>query len=727
MKQWIAVVATGVLASRIVMATETNKVAEERTRMPSVTVYGEAEGQEMSSPFLPETEDAKIYSGKKTAVIDLQAPPQIQNSNYRQALAKTPGLLLAEESTPLVSIGYRGLDPHRTQYTQVLKDGIPIQADLFGYPEAYYTPPLEQIHHINFLHGGAALLYGPQPGGSINYITYMPHEDREFEFRTFQVGGSDGYYSTYNAVDGTVDRVGYYAYYQHRQGDGFRTANSDFQVDSGSIKLVLDAQSDSRWILNFDAYSEAHGEPGGLTKRSYYGTNTPPANAVFYEDNRDAITRQYDEFALERYFASLGWEKEFSANTLLTVSSWGGYYSRWSKRQRGGGFGTTPTGPAANSNTIELQEFYTAGIESRISHAWEGWGSVHTLAGGVMYYHTDSPRTDSRGTTPNANTGDVRNRSDRQVNYAPVFVENRFVFGKLSLTPGVRLENIWQSVKETVNVDKTNASVPLGDESVYDFVPLFGLGAAYQLPAKSEVYANISQGYRPIIFTQAVPTGGNTIVPQNLDPSRSWQADIGVRGQPAQFFWWDTSVFVMKIDDQIGSVVVTNNISTVKNIGAALHYGYEVATELDLIGWYDHCRKTDFGNTLGSFSLYANAMLLHAEFTSGPYEGNTPQYAPDFIVRTGVNYRWRDRVKLSLLGTISDDYYAADNNPADRYVPHYQVWDLIAEVRLYKDVVSIVGGINNLFNADYYARIRNDGIDPAYGRNFYGGVKILLP
>ena len=108
--------------------------------------------------------------------------PRITNNNYRQALAKTPGLYLSEETTPLISIGYRGLDPGRVQFTQVLKDGIPIHADQFGYPEAYYSPPLDTVDRLEFLRGGAALLYGPQPGGALNYITHRPRIDRAFAF-----------------------------------------------------------------------------------------------------------------------------------------------------------------------------------------------------------------------------------------------------------------------------------------------------------------------------------------------------------------------------------------------------------------------------------------------------------------------------------------------------------------------------------------------------------------
>jgi outer membrane receptor protein involved in Fe transport len=32
--------------------------------------------------------------------------------------------------------------------------------------------------------------------------------------------------------------------------------------------------------------------------------------------------------------------------------------------------------------------------------------------------------------------------------------------------------------------------------------------------------------------------------------------------------------------------------------------------------------------------------------------------------------------------------------------------------------------VNNIFNKDYYARIRADGIDPAAPRTWYAGVKV---
>jgi Fe(3+) dicitrate transport protein len=484
-------------------------------RLPEVLIQAEAEASgTVQAPFLPDVQGTKINAGKKTSVIDLDQIPQVVNNNYRQALSQTPGLLLSEETTPLVSIGYRGLNPHRAQFTQVLKDGIPIHADMLGYPEAYYTPPLDTVDRIEFLHGGASLMYGPQPGGALNYVTHMPRTDKEFSARSQHIFGSDNLYSTFNSVDGTIGRLGYYAYFNHRQTDGFRTANSDYDLYAGSAKLVLDAQTDSRWIFTFDGYQEEHGEPGGLSFTA--GPN--------YSVDRDAATRFNDRFSLERYFASLAYEKDFSETTQLTVQAWGGYYQRFSKRQTGGGFGTIAAGAG---NTIENQEFYTKGIEARLRHDWEMGENVHTLAGGLMVYHTDSPRVDKAGATPNADDGAITTQSDRSILYAPVFVENKFQFGKFSVTPGLRVENYVQDVQNFTTGRQVEDR---------EIVPLVGLGLAYAVTENSTTYANVSQAYRPKIFTESVPQAGGTTVAADLDPGKSWQYEIGYRGQLDSYF-----------------------------------------------------------------------------------------------------------------------------------------------------------------------------------------------
>ncbi len=709
--------------------------AQDAVTISEVRVEAEAESDEtIQAPYLPAVLGTRIYSGKKTSVLDLDEFPRITNNNYRQALAKTPGLFLSEETTPLLSIGYRGLDPGRVQFTQVLKDGIPIHADQFGYPEAYYTPPLDTVDRLEFLRGGAALLYGPQPGGALNFITHRPRPDRPLSFGTTNTFGSDNYYSNFTYLDGTSGRLGYRGYYNRRESDGFRDANSDFDLNAGSLKLVLDANTSSRWILTLDAYHEEHGEPGGLTFATGDG-------AVNYNDDRDATSRFFDHFELERYFASLAWERDFSDVTRLTITGWGGYYSRFSARQRGGGFGTLPSGPDANSTTVEHQKFFTEGLEARLRHDYDLWGGKHTVAGGLQLYHTDSPREDRHGETASDRGGMLRNDSDREIFYLPFFVENRFHWGPLSIVPGVRIENVWQSVDEKFNFDKTEARTPLANETDHDLVPLFGLGLAYELARKVELYGNLSQSYRPKIFTQAVPTGGTTDVPDDLQESRAVQYEIGFRGSPRDWLTWDVSGFLLDFDDQIGTIALPEGRSTLANVGRARHYGAEIAGEIDLIGLIDSRRHISLQpamakeakavateksllDQIGSLSLYANATILDAEFVRGPLDGKTPRFAPDYLIRTGLIYRLQDRLKLAFLGTFADESYADDANTAERFVPAYAVWDLTAEVKIYKEVVSLNAGINNVFNEDYYARVANTGIDPAARRNYYGGLSL---
>ncbi len=694
----------------------------------------------ITSPFLPDVEGTRINAGKKTSNIRLEELPEISNGNYRQAIAKTPGLVLAEESTPLVSIGYRGFDPHRMQYMQVLEDGIPIHADMVGYPESYYTPPFDAIERIEFVRGGAALMYGPQPAGAINFVMKKPPLDRAFTVQSTNLLGSFNYYSNFSSLGGTVGRLGYYGWYNHRQTDGFREANSDYFLNAWGGTIALDATGPRRWYLNLTAYDETHGEPGGLTLSD--GPNT-----VNYGTDRNGTSRFFDRMRISRYAAALIHEWDVSETTLLTFRGWWDYYLRFSRRQRGGGFGTLPTGPDAQTNQLETQQFYTFGVEPRLRHDWEWLGQTHTFSGGMMLYNNYSPRTDARGQSPTAMNGPIRNQSLRQTWYFSTFAENRFTWGGLSVTPGVRLENIWQGVTEETNVAKTELGQGLSNQNEYNFVPLFGLGVEYAFTPNVQAYANVSQAYRPPIFTQAVPTTPNTVVAGDLDESFTWNYELGFRGNPNAWITWDTSFYMVDTSDQIGTRTADNgNITVIENAGRSFVYGWDSFVQLDFVGLADTLfnrasaqlvagdgKKSladeapvprNWVDTYGSLSAYTGFTLQHGEFISGPNTGRTPQYLSDYLLRVGLVYNWRDRVKLAFMGTFVGSSYADDTNTAQRFIPAYNVWDLTAEAKVYRDNVSLIAGVNNIFDNLYYARIRADGIDPALPRNWYAGVKV---
>ncbi len=653
---------------------------------------------------LPDTQGAKVYSGKKTSVINLGERSPIVNSNQRQVFQKTPGVLLSEESTPLFSLGYRGLNPDRAQFMQVMKDGIPIAADLFGYPEAYYIPPTEVVEQVEFIRGGSALQYGPQPGGAINFRTKDPVSDPFYLNEQNSVGSHD-FYSNLTGLSGSQGPLGHTSYFHHRQSQGFREFNSQYEVYYGGSKIMIRPDDLSKWVVAFDLYEETHGEPGGLTRADF-------------DVNPDLSTRLIDHFELNRYAGSVSYDREIDEETYLEWKLFGAIYERFSWRQRGGGFGTLPTGATASTIDIQKQEFYNGGTDLRLRKGYAAFDSDdHQMSGGLFYYHSTSPRIEERGVTGDALSGPIRKDSDRSTDYLALFLENMFKFGPFSITPGVRLENIWQSIQENTNLDKT--TVPLADSSEYDFVALAGVGANYEITPEIDLYANYSESYRPKIYADAVPLGSGQIISSDLEEGNAWQVDLGLRGTPVPYFGWDVSVFHMAFDGQTGTIG-----NTMQNVGDAEYDGVELALELDAVKLWDTVSHENLSAKIGSVKLFYVLTALDAEFVGGPTTGKIPQYAPDYMMKGGVEYNYKDQIKVELAGTFLDDHFGDDSNSTQRIIPSYKVWDLTAEMKVYKDTVSIFGGINNIFNEHYFARVTSTGIDPADGRNYYGGVKV---
>jgi len=702
-------------------------------------------------PALPPVEGTRINAGKKTSFVKPEEFPTFAGNDYREAMATTPGIIVSEEpQSPIINFGYRGLNSQRSEFMQVLKDGISIKNEQFGFPESHYTPILDAVDRIELIRAGAALQFGPQPGGAINFVMKMPRMDAPFHFTTRNVFGSYEYYRNYTEVDGGMGPFGYFFYYDHRQQDGFREANSDYHLNAGSPRFVLDVTRDSRFILTLDFYNEEHGEPGGMRRREE--VNLP--NSLFVEDGFTQTSRFFDRFQLQRYYATLEYQKFFSDRTQLDIKAFGGYLSRWSSRQRGGGFGTLPSGPDANTNSIQLREDYTEGVDARVRHDYNLFNDVSTIAGGVYFYHALQDRTDERGQTPDAESGTLRNLNTGETWDGAIFAENRFKFGRLSIVPGMRLEFLNQAADEQLNVSKTSNGEPLAQQSDFNFVPLFGLGLGYVLvegepilsappvaggkgpeaknppapvvegfgPPRVELYGTVSQAYRPITYGELVPTGASSVVNGDLKEGNALQFEYGVRGKPFPYLNFDVGGFYFTFTDQVGEVILPNGFTSTENVGDSRYIGFEAATELDILSLINGGAPSPYGN----LTLYGNVTLLDAEFTSGPNDGNAPAYAPEYQVKTGAIYSYKNTFKLAMLGTIVDDEFGDDGDSFEGFIPAYNVWDLTAEFRFWKGRAGVFVGIRNLFNEQYWGEVREEGIMPALPRNYYGGFEFFF-
>lgn len=700
------------------------------TRLAPVTVYGTADSA-FASGFMPDVTGTQIYAGKKTTVTDLEKLPSIVANNYREAFALTPGLFVSEvQNRGIVNLTYRGVgDPHESQDVLLLQDGIPIQNDIFGYATAYYSTPLQYVKQIEFIRGGSALLYGPQPGPVINYVSVDPVPDKGWDVSTDQVFGSYGLYDTFTKVSGTSGQFGYVAAYTHNQADGDRI-NGGYGIDGGNVKMIWRPGDATKLTFGLDAFEGFSEEPGRLTLAQF--------NA-----NRYQTRTAHDVLNWNRYIGSLKLEHRFSEDTLLTAKTWGGYTSRYSTRERFNGARVSQ-----NNSSIDLQEFYSIGLDTRVRHNWQAWENEHTLTAGFTFYYNDSPRFQKRSNAGDLGgySGNTRYIMDRYTTYGALFAENKFSFGKLSLIPSIRGDIISTEVNEPINVGKTTAPLITLDQT--ETVVLFGFGIEYDLGASTDAYFNFSQGYKPPGYDSLAPSG-NALAATDLQSGQTFTYEVGVRGTPLDYLTYDTSLFWIDYEDQFGNVAV-GALQQSQNVGNAHYRGWEAAMEFDLFGFYDSLQdrrvtraskgpkdmeeafdsSPSFVERYGNLILYGNVQLLDAEFYSGPNKGLTPAYAPGYLIKFGPMYNYKDRVKVSFLGQIVGDQFWQDNNTAGivgtNEVEGFAVWDLSAEAKVYKDMVTVLFGVNNVFDENYYSRVRSDGIEPAQRRNFYGGVRVAF-
>ncbi|MBU6343087.1 MAG: TonB-dependent receptor plug domain-containing protein, partial [Bacteroidetes bacterium] len=195
----------------------------------------------MGMSRLRAVEGMAIYEGKKSEVVRLDGiTANLSTNNARQVFARVAGLNIWESDGAglQLGIGGRGLSPNRTSNFNTRQNGYDMSADALGYPESYYTPPTEALSRIEVVRGAASLQYGTQFGGMLNFVTRQPGGDRAFRYVGRQTVGSYGFINTFNSIRGNIGdgKMGYYAYFQHKQGDGWRP-NAGFGLDNGFVDM----------------------------------------------------------------------------------------------------------------------------------------------------------------------------------------------------------------------------------------------------------------------------------------------------------------------------------------------------------------------------------------------------------------------------------------------------------------------------------------------------------
>lgn len=674
-------------------------------------------------------ESVGIYEGKKSEVIiPEQLTANLATNNARQIYSRVAGLNIWENDGAglQLSIGGRGLDPNRTSNFNVRQNGYDISADALGYPESYYTPPIEGVSKIQIVRGAASLQYGTQFGGLINFVMKKPVADRKLEITARQSLGSYGFYNAFTSASGTVNKVSYYTFFQYKRGDGWR-ANSTFDNHTAYANVNYSISGRSKVGVDFTQMGYLAQQPGGLSDQ-------------MFAENPRQTNRERNWFKVNWNLYAVHFDHKFSSSTEFNARIFGLSAYRYSV-----GFRPNRVSTIDDNSERDLIKgtFNNIGGEARLLHRYSLGKVPSVVLVGVRYYDGFNHSTQGLGSTGSGADFTFVNPEESitydyrfpNKNFA-AFVEHiLYVHDKLSITPGLRYEHINTkatgyygaifrdlagNVIERTRNDETRASPR-------QFM-LAGVGVSYKPLSRMEFYSNLSQNYRSITFNDMRIANPSSVIDPDLEDEKGYSFDAGVRSDQTTVFSYDANYFYLNYNNRIGEVQFYDSNNRILrrrgNIGRAVVHGLEAYGEADLMGLF-YADKPDW-----SAVVFNNMALITSEYKRSEEPGvvgNRVEFVPSLNLKSGVRLGYRD-FRISFQFTYLSDQYTDATNAADGGVsavigeiPAYNILDLSASYQFRQ--FRIEANVNNLADRMYYTRratgYPGPGILPSDGRSFF--------
>lgn len=685
---------------------------------------------------LKDVEGTAIYAGKKTEVIQVdQSMANLATNNARQIYSQIAGLNIFQNDDAglQLNIGGRGLNPNRTANFNTRQNGYDISADVLGYPESYYTPASEGVKEIQIVRGAASLQYGTQFGGLVNFIMKEPNPNKSLDLVTRNTGGSYGLYTNFTSLSGTSGKLSYYAYSNYKRGDGFRP-NSEYE----SINLF------SHLGYKFNDKTKLTGE---VTYMNYLAQQAGGLTDQMFEEDPYQSNRERNWFDVDWLLYNLKLSHEFSKATNFTFNFFG-----LNAKRSAVGFRTNRVDQVDSNSERDLivSDFSNFGFEARLLSEYKLLDKDATFLIGTKFY--DSDNSEQQGPGSDGSDADFSFRNDEFPAYpnqyksdlpntnVAVFGENIFYLtDQLSFTPGFRFEYIKTGSDATFTELNFDAAGNIINEQIVNeelnversFV-LLGAGMSYK-PSKSlEMYANISENYRSVTFSDINVANPTFVVDEGITDEEGFTADLGLRGNINNYISYDASIFALSYQNRIGIVqdVRSDNrpILLRTNVGDALIYGLESLVDFNF-------KKILELNSAYSLNVFLNTSFINSEYTRSDeigVEGNAVEFVPDLNLKTGIRFAYKDLSSSLQYTYLTEQFTDANNSRAISSsgivgeIPQYDVLDFSLAYR-YKNF-KLETGVNNLLDEHYFTRratgYPGPGIIPSAPRNWYATFEI---
>ena len=672
-----------------------------------------------------------IYAGKKSEVILVsQSMANLASNNSRQIYSQIAGLNIYQNDDAglQIHIGGRGLDPNRTSNFNTRQNGYDMSADVLGYPESYYSPPAEALEEIQIVRGAASLQYGTQFGGLVNFILKKPVKDKFVEVISRNTLGSNGLYTNFTSLSGTNKKLSYYAYVNSKKGDGFRD-NSSYDSTNSHLFLAYDFNQKTKLSSEVSYLTYLAQQAGGLSDNMF---NQDP-----FQSNR---ARNW--FELKWLLYNLKLEHKISDKTNFSLNFFGLNSQRNALGIR---YNRVDQIDSGEERDLIKGDFNNYGLESRILHNYNFMNRKSIVLFGLKYYKSNNTSVQGPGSNADGPNFDFQYQDypyyNNQSNYKypnqniSLFTENIFyVSERFSLTPGIRYENIrTESDGYYSQINFDNAGNVIFDNTVFEnqirkrsFL-LFGLGGSYKPNKYIEMYANASQNYRSVTFSDISIFNPAFVIDPNISDEKGYTIDIGVRGNNKKLISYDISLFHLFYNDRIGFTQIVSPDGNIKsqrgNVGDAVIYGVESIVDFNLNKLF--IRDNNF-----ILNYFINTSIIDSKYVKSEINGITGkrlEFVPKINIKTGAKLGYKN-ILLNIQYTYLSDQFTDSSNSIESnlsgvigQIPSYDILDFSSSYKFKNYKLEF--GVNNMLDNNYFLRratgYPGPGIIPSAPRNYY--------
>ncbi len=681
-------------------------------------------------------------------------PKEIEKFNYtdiNRTLRSVPGINIQEEDgfglRP--NIGLRGTGVERSSKITIMEDGVLMAPAPYADPAAYYFPTIGRMQGVEILKGSSQIKYGPfTTGGAINLIsTQIP---TEFSGRVNLTGGSYGGTNLHAFAGNSHKNIAYLL-------EGFQYGSQGFKQIDGGGKTGFDKRDYlAKFRVNTNPEAKTYqsltfkiGKATEISHETYLGLTEDDFQQDPYRryagSQKDLMETEQSQLSathfinLSRSFhiTTTVYRNDFSRNwyKVDNVTDSAGVKTSIGKvledpASYQEAYSILTGASSSNLNALAVRannrSYYAEGIQTVLDFNFITHDISHDINIGFRYHKDEIDRFQwddlyamNNGVMSLTTAGVPGTESNliKSAKAFATFIQYRLKYGRFTVIPGIRYENISLLEKNygKSDPDRNGTSLKESMNHVGVFIP--GIGIDYQYSSYLSGFIGIHKGFSP-------PGVKDETLPEN-----SVNYELGFRynrsalsGQVVLFYNHYTNLLGADLSATGGT-----GSGDLFNAGEVNASGIEFMLAYDLLS-FRHQTKFILPLTIAytyTNAIFQNSFVSTFEDWGTVAEGDQFPYLAQNQLTIGISLE-HTKFGINVSSRYMDEMRTSPGQgdiPNDEKTDSYLAFDASAFYNVHSNI-TVFTNATNFTNQVYNVARRPAGLRPGMPSSFNVGLKL---